>query len=228
VSRELNAAIPVDAPAELRLFNAVVFRTFNSKTGYLAATGGWCERFNPETMSRWLGQAVKTKQIWGNAYLMVNSMTAGAPKHQMYVKGPFTEVWHDRHELLKFIQDDPSLEAVTKRFTKYQGYAEFLGYELALDMEMLGLLHDPVDKYTWANPGPGARRGLNFVFGRDRKFQQPVGKFLDEMRLLFDESIYFLQPHIKRWDMRCIENGLCETSKYASVLTTGRAKRRFK
>ena len=119
VSRELLQAISPVHPPELQLFNAVVFRTFNSKAGYLAATGGWCHNFNPRDMLKRLDHAVlvEGQSVWGNAYLMVNSMTAGAPKHHMYVKGPFQEIWKDRKVLVKFIQDNPALEATTRRFT---------------------------------------------------------------------------------------------------------------
>jgi len=158
---------------------------------------------------------------------MVNSMMGGMPKQEYYTTHVFDKVWEMRTYLLQRMRAEPTLEQTTQLFKQFPGYADFLGYEMALDMQMLGLLK-PTDDHSWANPGPGARRGLNYIFGRPRNYTQPTRKFLEEMRWLYDESVYFLEPHVNEpFDMRCIENGLCETSKYASVLTTGRAKRRY-
>ena len=228
VSRALVNSMDMDAPGEILLFNAFVFRTFNKLESW-KASGGFRYDWPGKDMFKRLDSYVAAGgSVFGNAYLMTNSLTKGRPKHHFYID-IFDKVWENSQEFYMRLQDDPRLEAATKMFTEIPGYADFLGYELALDMEMVGLMPPPTDKFTWANPGPGARRGLNFIRGRPRDFRQPVTKFLDEMRWLHDESILFLYEHIKEpFDMRCIENGLCETSKYASVLQTGRAKRRFR
>jgi hypothetical protein len=230
VSRDLVAHMDwTNSDLSLRLFNSVVFRTFNGSVGF-RALGGYHTTWCPKQALQKANQAVKDrggKALFGNAYIMANSLMEGMPKHQFYIDNAFNHVWEHRKSLLHELQVNSTLQYATNRFAKVIGYAHFLGYEMALDMEMLGLI-TPTDKFTWANPGPGARRGLNFIFGRPRKYSQPVPKFLEEMQWLFNESVYFLEPHVKEpFDMRCIENGLCETSKYASVLETGRAKRKY-
>jgi hypothetical protein len=170
---------------------------------------------------------VENKQIFGNAYLIANSLASGFPKHQFYVR-LLTDVWNDRHELVETILADNSIEKTVKLFMRYPGYGGFLGYEFAMDMEMLGFLSDPEDKHTWANPGPGARRGLNFVFGRDRNERFKSGQALAEMQTLYEVMQEILEDHVYDYlDMRFIENGLCETSKYCAIASTGRAKRRY-
>jgi len=227
VSRELAANMDQSAPNGTILFNSFVFRTFNKLESW-EASGGFRYHWPSADMKEKLDTYVANGgSVFGNAYLMTNSLTAGAPKHHFYIK-IFETVWEQRVRFCQEIRNNPRLEYTTKMFSMVPGYAAFLGYELALDMEMLGLLENPTDKYTWANPGPGARRGLNFLRGRPRDFQQPVAKFLDEIRWLLDESVYFLWRHVPSVDMRAMENGLCETSKYASVLETGRAKRKFR
>lgn len=229
VSRDLFDAVDVDASPRQLLFNAFMFRTWNRGDTFEIA-GGFQYHWHKNLAKEKLDAAYKEgHSVFGNAYLMTNSMTAGAPKHHFYLD-VFDTVWEQSPRFAKELKDHPTLEHATKMFTSVPGYASFLGYELALDMEMIGLLVDPVDKYSWANPGPGARRGLNHIFGRDRNFQQPVPKFLQEMRELFYESTFFLEPHVGvryPFDMRCIENGLCELGKYVRARETGRSKRRY-
>lgn len=228
VSRQLYLAMDLNSPPATRLFNAFMFRTFNCQSGYDAAGGYHYIWHYGKALVGLAAAHDRGDQIFGSAYMMVNSMTTGAPKHEFYLK-TFNNVWDQRVRLLQEMERNPTLEATTKLFTTIPGYADFLGYELALDMEMIDLLR-PTDAFSWSNPGPGARKGLNFVFGRDVKFQQPVAKFLEEMRYLFKILPPLLHRHIDRnlIVMRCIENGLCETSKMARIMATGRAKRRYR
>jgi len=237
VSRDLYYSMDHAAPNGTLLFNAFTFRTFNKMESWVAS-GGFRYGGPDVHMLRNLDDYVAAGgSVFGSAYLMTNSLMEGMPKHHFYYN-MFYKVWDARVGFVVHMQEKPTLEATTEMFTTIPGYARFLGYELALDMQMIGLL-EPTDAYTWANPGPGARRGLNYLRGRDRNYNfkrnrndpKDAGKaesFLSEMRWLFDESVYFLEPHVPGIDMRCIENGLCETSKYASVLLTGKAKRRYK
>ena len=228
VSRQLLGHMDLTAPLPIILFNAVLFRSFNSVVGF-EACGGWTTEWDRDATLVRANEAYENgASMFGNAYLITNSLTKGAPKH-VYFINLMEDIWNDRETLVELIQSCNSLQETMQLFTGYPGYAEFLGYELALDMEMVGILINPKDKHTWANPGPGARRGLNYVHGRDKNYKQPTSDFLDEMKVLYEEAEYFLEPHIDldHFDMRCIENGLCETGKYYSVLQTGRAKRRY-
>jgi hypothetical protein len=160
---------------------------------------------------------------------MANSLAKGMPKHQMYVRQPFTELWENRRGFLRQLQRGRTLENAWNMFRSLPGYGEFVAYEMALDMEMIGLLPNPPDKHTWGNIGPGARRGMNYIRGRPLKLNQPVAKWLLGLQELHALAPDFIQDHIDmtRFDMRVIENGLCETSKYANVLLTGRYRRKY-
>jgi hypothetical protein len=160
--------------------------------------------------------------------MITNSMTTGAPKHEFYHK-LFTQVWNTREKLYDEIVESGSLEKSCKIFQRYPGVGGFIAYELALDMQMMGILADPEDETTWCSIGPGAIRGLNFIFDRERGKKINQKQALEECQWLYKEHPRFIKPHVddSRINMRFIENGLCETSKYVSVLTTGKAKRRY-
>lgn len=231
VSRQLAHAC-TGTKASIVMFNAVMFRTFNCLSGY-NAVGGWTEHFDVTKSVKMANDFYSSGgTMFGNAYLMVNSMTAGRPKHQFYIEDLFPLVWNDRRAIVKEIRKVGTLQGAMKVFGRYPGYGEFLAYELALDMEMMGVLREPKDKFTWANPGPGARRGMNLVRGRDVRASQPTKLFIAEMQDLFVRASFFvdkeiLSPDRYPFDMRCIENGLCETGKYFSVLQKDQAKRRY-
>ena len=230
VSRELLDLILAngDKPLDQIFFNTVAFRTFNNQIGYEALNGGWISKWNFDLyMKRMDKHRAQNKPIFGNAYMIASTLIKkGTQKHGFYVN-LLGNVWKDRKKLLDSIVTHNTLENVMTQFMQYPGYGGFLGYELAMDMEMTGILVDPIDRLTWANAGPGAKRGLNFVFGRDKK-ARPADP-LEEMRYLYEIAPSFLQPHVVDYlDMRFIENGLCETSKIASILSTGRAKRKFR
>ena len=77
---------------------------------------------------------------------------------------------------------------------------------------------------TWANPGPGCRRGLAELFGDDRN---PVSK----MQYLLDEATNKSECWPDSYpplEMRDIEHTLCEYSKYVRVCRGGWTKRRYR
>jgi hypothetical protein len=107
----------------------------------------------------------------------------------------------------------------------------FHSYEIVTDLRHTFMLGKAVDVYTWANPGPGCKRGMNRVMGRDKKARDwgSTEELLNEMDILLDESRQRKQwvdfahgmrdkyPRIAtplEWEMRDVEHTLCEFDKY--------------
>ena len=93
-----------------------------------------------------------------------------------------------------------------------------MAYEAVTDMNYTPVLAEAVDKNTWANAGPGAKRGLNRIHDRDLKYGR--ADWNKEMKQLLEHKEYFVRrdlniSHII--DMRCIEHSLCEWDKYERV-----------
>ena len=108
----------------------------------------------------------------------------------------------------------------------------FMAYEIVTDLRHTDLLHKAPDIMTWANPGPGARRGLARVhdIGHDAFKNTPSAKLNEMMARLLDQSR--MQAHWPRdwprWEMREVEHTLCEFDKYERVrLGQGRPRGRF-
>lgn len=92
----------------------------------------------------------------------------------------------------------------------------FMAYEVVTDLRHTKLLDKAPDVYQWANPGPGARRGLNRLYGRPLEQRVPMDQLLKEMRLIryeSDEKSNWPQSW-GTWELREVEHTLCEFDKY--------------
>lgn len=61
-----------------------------------------------------------------------------------------------------------SLEATWRWLKEFDFQGPFHAYEVVTDLRHTALLDRAPDIMTWANPGPGAQRGLNRIHGRRR------------------------------------------------------------
>ena len=84
--------------------------------------------------------------------------------------------------------------------------------------EAKGSLGDEArDIMTWANPGPGAKRGLNRIHGRPLNKQIKSDINIGEMQVLLELSQEWLHGQVPSLEMRDIEHTLCEFDKYERV-----------
>lgn len=136
---------------------------------------------------------------------------------------------------------DARLEAVWGWLKQFDYFGPFHSYEIVTDLRFTSLLERAPDITTWANPGPGARRGANRVHGRDKK-DKSVRRdgLISEMRELLELSkdMDLWPQYLKSgwhgpkdtwsrdpvardawpaWEMRDVEHTLCEFDKYERV-----------
>lgn len=112
-----------------------------------------------------------------------------------------------------------SLESVWEWLRRFPFLGDFMAYEIVTDLRHTDLLSNAPDIMTWANPGPGAMRGLNRITGRDLNKRQQKYLFVTEMRALLElsKSDPSLWPNTSAYpslEMRDIEHTLCEFDKY--------------
>lgn len=110
----------------------------------------------------------------------------------------------------------PTLESTWEWLRKFPFLGDFMAYEIVTDLRHTALLDKAPDIMTWANPGPGAMRGLNRINGRDLNKRLPKHVFVCEMRTILEESRYQERwPSVfPAWEMREVEHTLCEFDKY--------------
>ena len=118
----------------------------------------------------------------------------------------------------------PSMEAATKTLSLCKFLGRFMAYEIVCDLRYTIYLSEALDKMTWANPGPGARRGINRVLGRDLKHGLTTKDAIGHM---YDLRIKSVDYGWNDWEMREVEHTLCEFDKYERIREGGRGKRRY-
>lgn len=129
----------------------------------------------------------------------------------------------NRHRFAERIRKKPSMERTTNiLMNNMECVGAFVAYEIACDLRHTRLLADARDILSWANPGPGAKRGINrLITGNldwDIKKYGPKPDYVQVMRQLLLMAPSRLEKHVKacEWpfEMREIEHSLCETDKY--------------
>ena len=147
----------------------------------------------------------------------------------------------NRAENLLKMKGKVTLEQVWKELCECEGLGPFLAYEIVTDLRHTELLQYAPDIMTWANPGPGARRGSQRILGKETRYQKKNGKWKvhkvstgeahEVMKELLNHSSNpQLWPHNWGiWEMRDVEHTLCEFDKYERVrLGHGRPRQVFK
>lgn len=128
----------------------------------------------------------------------------------------------DWEGMAKILLNDtsPRLQSVWEWMREFEFFGDFHSYEIVTDLRHTALLDNATDIMTWANPGPGANRGANRVFGRDKDQRNSKEKLNDEMQeiLLCSQDANLWPLNIYRpWEMRDVEHTLCEFDKYERV-----------
>jgi hypothetical protein len=111
-----------------------------------------------------------------------------------------------------------------------EGLGSFMTAQLVADLKYLPCMKNASDWYSWAAPGPGSKRGLNIVLGREMDTPWLKDEWLIELNRLSDQ----VTPKLKAMGMEqlhCqdLQNCLCEWSKYTKTATgVGRPRQVFR
>ena len=124
-----------------------------------------------------------------------------------------------------------ALEFVWRWLTLFPYLGHFMAYEIVTDLRHTALLDQAPDILTWANPGPGAERGLNRIMGRDVRKRMSRRVLLEEMQTLLAQCTDPANwpSDWPAWEMREVEHTLCEFDKYERVrLGQGAPRQKFR
>ena len=172
----------------------------------------------------------KGLQIFTGAFNISNSGSTD-PKIHRVCRDYITPVWDARSDLIPDLESCKTLEQMHKVLMKFPGLggSGFMAYEIVCDLMHTSYFESVSGADSWANPGPGAKRGLNRVL--ERPIDAPVSKgvYLTESRQIMLEVNRKLRAvKYPLADMRTIEHSLCEFDKYERArLNDGHMKRRY-
>ena len=135
-------------------------------------------------------------------------------------------------DFAELIKKAKTAKEVYKILLKIRGCANFLAYQIYVDLTYIKEFPFSEDEFTVA--GPGCIRGLNFLFKEKdgMKYEQLLFYLRDHQKDFFGDSLeeefsYLPEEHRKLTVMD-LENSFCELSKYYKVYTDiGRPKNKY-
>lgn len=160
------------------------------------------------------------KAPWVGAAYMVRTITGVDKLHGLAIMiSRFAQEAGWIYKVL--VKPGRTLEESVKLLADQPNLGPFLAYEVVCDLYHTPVLGNAPDIMTWANPGPGAARGIGRLLGNgkdhySRHSRAHVGEMVEHMRTLLELSLDTTNwpSDWGRWDMRTVEHTLCEFDKY--------------
>jgi len=218
-----NVRDPLRDYSELVFFATVAFRWFNKiETGklllpYLLGKEKW-------NMAVLYPKLLPHKPWVNGAYII---KTPDGMDKLMGVLTVIENVHTDKTWFYDGIDDqlDPNLEFLHKELQDFPYMGPFMAYEVVTDLRHTCILEHAPDIMTWANAGPGAKRGIYRIFNKDVRPRDMNGIMQDLLKLGQKvASISWYAP----LEMREIEHTLCEFDKYQrTALGEGQPKQKY-
>lgn len=185
---------------------------------------GWNWGGMVDVMTRRLKEG---KKVYTGAYMVrTNAVAFSEPQQKPWatVNVSLVPIYNMRGYWRMCLEDGVwTQEALVAELSDYMNWGPFMAYEVACDLDMLMPARD---RLTWANAGPGAKRGLNRLAGRD--LRKGRGDWLEEMRYLYERLEPRMTAEGVNFNMRTVEHNLCEFDKFERVrLGEGKPRARF-
>lgn len=221
-------------PNELRpggeiVFNCALFRYFG--TSEFAAAAGWQRYWDPNALVALAKQRQKEKKrVFTGAYIIPTLGYRGS-KAEAVAHLILTPLWDRRDVISRIAEESGRWEITATYMRKLPGFGGtgFMTKEVLQDLMHTPVLGHAKDRDTWCPAGPGARRGLNRIWGRPIALNRSESACIDEMVELLDLSRVYLPNHMPNLELHDIQFQLCEFDKYERVrLGQGRPRSLYK
>jgi hypothetical protein len=220
------------ADDEELFFNTCMYRQFNYWP--TADEIGYISTYKPQKLERKLrARKERGDKIFTSAHMITG--TLGGDKITQVVHKVLFPLWEHRKDLQP--QQGDTLESAYMRF-KNPGFGPFIRYEVITDLRHTRYLENASDIMTWANAGPGAKRGIMRLCGirpYTAKAGAPSFKMSGKpefwnafMQELLHASDKYLKDFMPAMEMRDIEHSLCEWDKWERARTgQGKPRQRY-
>jgi hypothetical protein len=201
-------------------FTAVVARLFNQPDA-LWALRACLLPWRPERARKFLHERRDAGKKNFNAAYIVSTNGVAMDKVDYLVQRVLGPLWAARKKLRPF--EGRSLAETHILLTQFDGLGSFIAAQVIADLKYMPPLDKAKDWHTFASSGPGSRRGLNRVMGRDVNAPWNEAKWREALGEL-QEAIKPLELHAQD-----LQNCLCEFDKYERArLDEGEPKQIYK
>jgi hypothetical protein len=234
----------VKTPQEA-LWQILIYRYFNNIATYqfLADRFGdnhiigdvWDHTEVAKALTTWERQE---NTVFTNAFTVTGIRFGGYPDKIRNVCFLMEHLQKQLQETYERIEKADTFRQLYYVFRGLDGYGAFLAFQVAVDY---AYYDTTFDRDSFAEPGPGCRNGLRWIYPNIRGMQS-FEKMIYELTASQEEAFNHFELPFPRWqDKRIvasdIENCLCEFSKYirlktghrldGSAVTAGGKTRRF-
>jgi hypothetical protein len=215
-------------------YDTVVFAMCLARLVNLPATMeelGYPERWNPQRFVR-IMDARRERGLcaYNNAY-MINAVgaTKGQSKASYLSTCVLGPLWSGRKALGEELRTCTSLRGLHNSLMQFHGFgAGFMAAQVVGDVKYTPAGKNADDWHTFAASGPGSRRGLNWVTGRDVTERWNEEEWHSTLLKLMDTALPKLPSELHGLSAQDTQNTLCEIGKYFKVKYLGRrAKQHF-
>ena len=202
-----------------KLYSMILFRAFNRAATYDMLIRGKTTHHTPAKMKRILHRAAnRGKKIFTGAYIITN---AGRSESKIDIMCDALGVqWRGRRKIYDEMMEDGTMQGCTNILRAYPMQGPFTSYEVICDMRYQpGMLDKAPDRKSWANLGPGARRGINRIVSGKKKPNvfHTTNEYIVFMVEMLKTSPKYRGKHVPPLVMREIEHSLCEFDKWLRV-----------
>lgn len=154
-------------------------------------------------------------QLFSGAYMINQSIPGGKglAKYEYLAEFIFSPAWEDRVHLRPKPGED-TLRTFCDRLSARQGLGTFMAGQVVADVKW-ATLQEAEDWATFAVPGPGSKRGLNIVCGRDPEAPWREAEWYSALvALMLSTNKKLARTLPRKLDAQNVQNCLCEFSKY--------------
>lgn len=207
------------APLEVQLLNCATFRYFG--TIEFARAVGWQDDFYPEVLKDTAARRLHAgERVFTGAYVITNQGIK-APKQEVVVDIFLDGIWKRATRIVAAAQGFGKWRDMIGELQKVKGFGGtgFMAKEVVLDTMFTPIWgYPPVDLNDWCPAGPGARRGINRVWGLELKTPMTDRVALGRMLTLFAVRPTYWPADWFPLELHDIQFQLCEYDKYSRVL----------
>lgn len=161
---------------------------------------------------------INSEKIFNGAYI-VSTQGKSMEKTSYLAQHVLTPLWNARKRLRP--KQGDTLNSYHMVLGQMEGFGSFMTAQVIADLRYYKPLSCAADIDTFAASGPGSRRGLNFVFGRDPASPWREDEWRTAAERLRQEVNVKLQGNIGPLHGQDFQNCLCEFSKYSRACSTG-------
>jgi hypothetical protein len=218
LNRRIQTPPLCNDPPPDRLYRIMLFRAFNWHETYDLIHKKGADT-NVHKMKKVLHAAARDgDKIFTGAYIVTN---AGQSESKIDVMCDALGVMcRGRGRAWDRIAAKPTMQNATEVIAEFPMQGMFTAYEVACDLRYQpGMpLENAPDVMTWANPGPGAQRGVRrLLVGQAKREHLSITK--KECIEVMQELLAMGPERFRHWadwpmEMREIEHSLCEVDKY--------------